>query len=177
LASRYNTVGRALATLEETVATRLLDLVERHWPHELERLERDPFLADAQQETLETLRMVWSVMVEVRGEPDRDAHAKLAPLPAMPRTPETMRRMEYEQLWQSVLARLAPDLSRDTLATWLKPTMLLDLQGDIAIVSTPNTFVRDEVEARYKARLADILALELERPISIECVIGELVAV
>ena len=165
-------MGAVLDALDLDDAMMLLDLVDRHCPHDLQHLEANPMLVDAALERHAAVQIVWNVMLEFRGVPGRIEGAQ----PRVPAGPlsGTLPSGEhaYVQLWEAVLARIAPSFDRDTLTTWLHPTVLLDIQPDVAIVGTPNVFVRDEVETHYKKLLVDALALELDRPITITCVIG-----
>jgi hypothetical protein len=165
LATRFDAVGQLLAALELDDAMESLDLVDRYCPHDLQQLEADQMLVDASS----AVRLLWDVMLEVRGVPE-GARLRASVVPIVGTFSSGERA--YAQLWEAVLARVAPSLSQDTLTTWVHPTVLLDIQPDVAIVGTPNVFVRDEVEAHYKTLLVDALALELARPITITCVIG-----
>jgi hypothetical protein len=172
LATRYDAVGAALDALDLDNAMMLLDLVDRHCPHDLQHLEADPVLVDASQERHAAVQIVWNVMLEFRSVLGRIEGTQLrVPAGLLSGTLPSGERA-YVQLWEAVLARITPSISRDTLTTWLHPTVLLDIQPDVAIIGTPNVFVRDEVETHYKKLLVDALALELDRPITITCVIG-----
>ncbi len=75
------------------------------------------------------------------------------------------------QLWAAVQERLRTTVDPGEYATWLEPTRLLEIDGDIAVVGAPNIFVRDEIERRYKAECVAHLAAVIGRPYSLELVI------
>lgn len=111
----------------------------------------------------------------------RDFGAQLlkhqAPPPARPGQDEPVAdavaaaKHAPSQLWAAVQERLRPALDPGEYATWLEPTRLLEIDGDIAVVATPNIFVRDEIERRYKAECVAQLAAVTGRPCSLELVI------
>ena len=79
---------------------------------------------------------------------------------------------ERARTWQRVLAALRRSVSDQEYATWLEPTLLLDIvEGNVAIVNTPNVFVRDALTA-FRERIAADLAVELGHEVSVEFVIG-----
>ncbi len=52
-------------------------------------------------------------------------------------------------VWQSVLVKIQDQVPRSEFDTWIKPCVLLDVESQVAIVGTPNIFVRQEIEGRY----------------------------
>lgn len=77
---------------------------------------------------------------------------------------------ENVSCWSQVIAAL--DVPVEERVTWLDQTKLLDSTDGVAIVLVPNVFVRNEIRDRYAAQLGQALAVELEREITIELVIG-----
>ncbi len=75
------------------------------------------------------------------------------------------------EAWQQVLGKLEREVPRDQFRTWLKPTELLAIDGDEAVVATPNIFVREEVEAHYQALLETALHQVLDRRLGLVVVI------
>lgn len=73
--------------------------------------------------------------------------------------------------WPGVLARLAQEIAPDEFSVWLRTSCLLDIIDDLAIIGTPNVFVRDQVREVYGTRLVEALTAELGSPIKIEIVI------
>lgn len=78
----------------------------------------------------------------------------------------------HVELWQKVLGRLRAAVAPDAFATWLAPTVLLDIIGGIVVVGTPNVFVRDQIESAYLSPMTAALTEELARPVEVEVVIG-----
>lgn len=71
-------------------------------------------------------------------------------------------------LWQQVLKVLSSELNNDiSFNTFLKPTKLLCIEDDIAIVEVPNDFLKEVLEKRYSNLLKDILSSILNRNVSI----------
>lgn len=71
-------------------------------------------------------------------------------------------------LWQQVLKVLSSELNNDvSFNTFLKPTKLLGIEDDIAIVEVPNDFLKEVLEKRYSNLLKDILSSILNRNVSI----------
>lgn len=81
--------------------------------------------------------------------------------------PET--NSEFVPLWERVIK--AVDATDNDRATWLKPTKLFDIADGIAVVATPNVFVRNEIRERFAEPLALALAAELDRNVELEIVI------
>ena len=75
------------------------------------------------------------------------------------------------EAWQQVLYQLEREVPHAEFMTWLKPTALLAIDGDEAVVATPNIFVRQEVEAHYQARLEVALHRVFRRPLAVLLVI------
>lgn len=75
-------------------------------------------------------------------------------------------------VWQRVQAHVAAELSKDEYDTWIEPLTLVALEDDLAVVGTPNIFVRCEVERAYKAHLEAALARACGRPVVLQAVIG-----
>ncbi len=90
----------------------------------------------------------------------------------MPGLPEpTTPPAPLMEAWQQVLGALEREVPRDQFNTWLKPTVLLAIDGDVAVVATPNIFVRQEVEAHYQALLETALRQVLDRHLTVLVVI------
>ncbi|MCG0275092.1 MAG: chromosomal replication initiator protein DnaA [Thermosediminibacteraceae bacterium] len=71
-------------------------------------------------------------------------------------------------LWQQVLKVLSSELNNDvSFNTFLKPTKLIGIHDDIAIVEVPNDFLKEILEKRYANLLKDILSSILNRSVSI----------
>lgn len=67
---------------------------------------------------------------------------------------------------------LQVQMPRHEFDTWIKPTSLVAIEDNTAIVGTPNIFVRQELEGRYVAPITNTLATLLGSPIELQVVIG-----
>ncbi len=76
-------------------------------------------------------------------------------------------------LWHAVLTTVQRDVAPVEFATWLEPTVLLDIdhQQQRVVVGTLNVFARDAVQQRYQAVLSAALAAHLPRAYTIDVVI------
>ncbi|MDQ5853125.1 MAG: helix-turn-helix domain-containing protein [Chloroflexota bacterium] len=79
---------------------------------------------------------------------------------------------DLADVWHRALNHLSPALSKDAYETWIEPITLVVLEEGLAVVGTPNIFVRQEVEQSYKAHLEAALSQACERPIVLQAVIG-----
>ena len=79
---------------------------------------------------------------------------------------------EFAKIWKAALACIAREIPPADFRTWLEPTALIHLEDDMAVIATPNVFVREEVETHYRARLLDIVRNLVGRPVAMEVVIG-----
>ncbi len=80
--------------------------------------------------------------------------------------------MNTRQIWQAALGDLQLQLPRTEFDTWIKETMLVDLEDNQAIVGTPNIFAREKLEGRYVAPIQDTLNTILGYPVQVQVVIG-----
>ncbi len=80
--------------------------------------------------------------------------------------------MNTKQIWQAALGDLQVQMPRHEFDTWIKPTSLVAIEDNTAIVGTPNIFVRQELEGRYVAPITDTLSTILGYPIDLHVVIG-----
>lgn len=80
--------------------------------------------------------------------------------------------MNTRQIWQAALGDLQLQLPRTEFDTWIKETMLVDLEDNQAIVGTPNIFAREKLEGRYVAPIRDTLNTILGYPVQVQVVIG-----
>ncbi len=79
---------------------------------------------------------------------------------------------EMGELWRAVQAHMHMIVPRNEYETWIKTTTLLALEDGLAIVGTPNIFVREEVQHQYKAQLEATMSQVYNGPITIQVVIG-----
>jgi len=65
--------------------------------------------------------------------------------------------MNSEELWQAVLAQLQLSLSPASFTTWFKNTKISSLEKNTAIISVPNSFVKEWLEQKYTKTILKIL--------------------
>jgi chromosomal replication initiator protein len=63
--------------------------------------------------------------------------------------------MELTVLWDQVLNEIQKKHSKPSFETWIKGTKASSLQDDVLIVTAPNIFARDWLEARYQQLMTD----------------------
>ncbi len=82
-------------------------------------------------------------------------------------------RHDNQALWQAVLTTAQCDVTPMEFATWLEPTVLLEVDEarQTVVVGTPNVFARDAVQHRYLALLTTTLSAQLQQAYTIELVI------
>ncbi len=90
--------------------------------------------------------------------------------------PEPVKSVIVAQ-WKTVLARLAQKVGPAEFSTWLETVTLIDIIGNVAIIGTPNVFVRNQVRDECSSHLSQALAAELGHAVQIEVVIDVPVAV
>lgn len=79
---------------------------------------------------------------------------------------------ELAELWQKVLDQVSLTLPKDMFNVWISPTSLVAFEDNLAVVTTPNIFVRQQIEQLYQAHLEEALSRVCERPIMLQAVIG-----
>ena len=88
-------------------------------------------------------------------------------------TPDGMTgAMSIHQVWHKVLEALRAEAPHNEFETWIKPTVLLDVQDDSAIVGAPNIFVRQELEGRFVGAIQAALETILGYSMQVIVVIG-----
>ena len=85
-----------------------------------------------------------------------------------PSRPISGTDLTTETAWAETLAKLETQISRPIYETWLKGTLLLEIDGDTAVVSVPNTFTKDWLERRMYQSMARELTNVLGREVDIE---------
>ena len=79
---------------------------------------------------------------------------------------------ELAELWQGVLAHLRLAVPKADYDTWIAPITLVALEDGLAVVATPNIFVREEVEQHYKTLLEAGFSHACGQPTVLQAVIG-----
>ncbi len=78
-----------------------------------------------------------------------------------------------QALWHAVLTTVQRDVAPVEFATWLEPTVLLEVDAEqqTVVIGTPNVFARDAVQQRYQALLTETLSAQVQQAYTIEVVI------
>jgi chromosomal replication initiator protein len=79
-------------------------------------------------------------------------------------------------VWAAVRQRLQDTVSREEFETWIAPLSLVVIEDDLAVLATPNVFVRNEINQHYADAVTAALAAELGRSCRVELVIDQQVA-
>jgi hypothetical protein len=74
--------------------------------------------------------------------------------------------------WEDARTLLATQLDPQEYITWIAPCEVLLRNGDHVVLGTPNVFVRDEIEGRYRPQLEAALQTVYGQPVTIDVVIG-----
>ncbi len=65
--------------------------------------------------------------------------------------------MTNEELWQAVLAQIQLNISQANFATWFKGTGIVSQKENKAVISVPNSFVKEWLENKYNKTILKIL--------------------
>jgi chromosomal replication initiator protein len=65
--------------------------------------------------------------------------------------------MNYQELWQTVLAQLQTSLSPASFTTWFKNTKIFAFENGTLIISVPNSFVKEWLEQKYAKTILKII--------------------
>jgi chromosomal replication initiation ATPase DnaA len=79
----------------------------------------------------------------------------------------------HQALWQAVLTTIQCDVTPSKFATWLEPTVLLDIDHQQQrVVGTPNVFARDAVKHHRLALLTATRSGQFQQAYTLEVVIN-----
>jgi chromosomal replication initiator protein len=76
--------------------------------------------------------------------------------------------MQSGNLWQAVLGEIELSVSRGNFMTWFKPTQLLKCDDDTAVIGVPNVFIKQQLERKYTALIAETLEKNGLKPTKVE---------
>lgn len=65
--------------------------------------------------------------------------------------------IEKEHLWEKALAEIELSVSRPNFLTWFQNTNIADLNGDVIVLSVPNTFVKEWLSNKYHKIIIKVL--------------------
>jgi len=75
--------------------------------------------------------------------------------------------LNLDTLWKLTLDILKREISRTSFETWLKPTQLLSLENSRALISVPNEFAKEWLEARYYSLIQSTMEKILKEEVHI----------
>jgi chromosomal replication initiator protein len=79
--------------------------------------------------------------------------------------------LNLTQIWQSALGDLQMQTVRTDYETWLKRTALVSVDGGLAVVGTPNIFVKETLENRFIGPIRRTLGNILGYPVQVRVVL------
>src|SRR5664279_4625456 len=66
--------------------------------------------------------------------------------------------MDAKQVWRAALGELQVSLSPANYETWLRDTVLVDVDDNRFKIAVPNGFAKDWLETRYRSLISQTLA-------------------
>ena len=80
--------------------------------------------------------------------------------------------MDAKQVWRAALGELQVSLSPANFETWLRDTLLVDVDEQRVRIAVPNGFAKDWLESRYRSLISQTLARIVGYSVQVEFVIG-----
>jgi chromosomal replication initiator protein len=80
--------------------------------------------------------------------------------------------MDAKQVWRAALGELQVSLSPANFETWLRDTMLVDVDDNRFRIAVPNGFAKDWLESRYRPLISQTLARIVGYSVQVEFVVG-----
>ena len=80
--------------------------------------------------------------------------------------------MDAKQVWRAALGELQVSLSPANFETWLRDTLLVDVDEQRFRIAVPNGFAKDWLESRYRSLISQTLARIVGYSVQVEFVIG-----
>jgi hypothetical protein len=182
----YEAAGKLLASLPARIAKLVLDTVDADGPHVLLNRHNDERFGNSAEPAMAALEAVWAARVEQNNSKGERTNSKArhsskvrhadsgnsaSQLRLVDETPS-----QADPCWAAVKERLLTIIPREEFDTWIAPSALVMLDDEIAVIATPNIFVRTEIGERYSAAIAGALEAELGRSYRIELVIDHQLA-
>jgi hypothetical protein len=87
------------------------------------------------------------------------------------------RSQPLVQLWNDTQATMRMRMARQEFNTWIRPLVLRSVAQGIATISAPSVRVKQGLEQRYTAPIADLLTTLLDAPVRVQVILHEEVAV
>jgi chromosomal replication initiator protein len=80
--------------------------------------------------------------------------------------------MDAKQVWRAALGELQVSLSPANYETWLRDTMLVDVDDHRFRIAVPNGFAKDWLETRYRSLISQTLARIVGYSVQVEFVVN-----
>jgi len=80
--------------------------------------------------------------------------------------------MDAKQVWRAALGELQVSLSPANYETWLRDTLLVDVEEQRFRIAVPNGFAKDWLETRYRSLISQTLARIVGYSVQVEFVVG-----
>ena len=80
--------------------------------------------------------------------------------------------MDAKQVWRAALGELQVSLSPANFETWLRDTMLVDVEDNRFRIAVPNGFAKDWLESRYRSLISQTLARIVGYSVQVEFLVG-----
>ncbi|HEX9550326.1 MAG TPA: DnaA/Hda family protein, partial [Candidatus Limnocylindrales bacterium] len=80
--------------------------------------------------------------------------------------------MDAKQVWRAALGELQVSLSPANFETWLRDTLLVDVEENRFRIAVPNGFAKDWLESRYRSLISQTLARIVGYSVQVEFVVG-----
>ena len=80
--------------------------------------------------------------------------------------------MDAKRVWRAALGELQVSLSPANFETWLRDTLLVDVDEQRFRIAVPNGFAKDWLESRYRSLISQTLARIVGYSVQVEFVIG-----
>ena len=79
--------------------------------------------------------------------------------------------MDAKQVWRAALGELQVSLSPANYETWLRETLLVDVEDNKFKIAVPNGFAKDWLETRYRSLISQTLARIVGYSVQVEFVV------
>src|SRR3989304_3297003 len=106
------------------------------------------------------------------GAPETARASPFRPPSIAAHTESRHRRMDAKQVWRAALGELQVSLSPANFETWLRDTMLVDVDENRFRIAVPNGFAKDWLESRYRSLISQTLARIVGYSVQVEFVVG-----
>src|SRR5438552_18670360 len=80
--------------------------------------------------------------------------------------------MDAKQVWRAALGELQVSLSPANYETWLRDTVLVDVDEHRFRIAVPNGFAKDWLETRYRSLIAGTLARIVGYSVQVEFLVS-----